>query len=64
MVDRIPHEYDEDAICIHCGFDGADWYWQRMLLPKHERAFYPPSPNCTRKDWPTEGKSAAEGETK
>lgn len=23
----LPHEYDEDAVCIHCGFDGAEWSW-------------------------------------
>ena len=23
------HEFDEDACCIHCGFDGAEWYWWR-----------------------------------
>jgi len=22
------HELDEDAVCIHCGFDGAEhWHW-------------------------------------
>lgn len=21
------HEYDDDACCIHCGFDGAEWHW-------------------------------------
>lgn len=21
------HEYDDDAVCIHCGFDGAEWAW-------------------------------------
>lgn len=19
------HEWDDDAVCIHCGFDGAEW---------------------------------------
>jgi hypothetical protein len=19
------HEFDEDAVCMHCGFDGAEW---------------------------------------
>ncbi len=24
------HEWDEDACCIHCGFDGAEWWhWKR-----------------------------------
>jgi hypothetical protein len=21
------HEFDDDAVCIHCGFDGAEWSW-------------------------------------
>ena len=20
------HEFDDDACCIHCGFDGAEWH--------------------------------------
>ena len=25
-----PHEFDDDACCIHCGFDGAEWaHWKR-----------------------------------
>ena len=23
----MSHEFDEDATCIHCGFDGAEWHW-------------------------------------
>ena len=23
-MNRLPHEWDDDAICIHCGFDGAE----------------------------------------
>lgn len=24
------HEWDDDACCIHCGFDGAEWgHWKR-----------------------------------
>jgi hypothetical protein len=24
------HEFDEDACCIKCGFDGAEWaHWKR-----------------------------------
>lgn len=23
------HEWDDDACCIHCGFDGAEWHWWR-----------------------------------
>jgi hypothetical protein len=21
------HEFDDDACCVHCGFDGAEWSW-------------------------------------
>ncbi|WP_157266513.1 hypothetical protein [Azohydromonas aeria] len=34
MVDRNTppttiqrHEFDDDACCRHCGFDGAEWSW-------------------------------------
>lgn len=23
-----PHEWDDEAVCVHCGFDGAEhWWW-------------------------------------
>lgn len=25
--DRVGHEWDEDAVCLHCGFDGAEDSW-------------------------------------
>jgi|GEM_PF-2618028 len=26
----IRHEFDDDAVCIHCGFDGAEWWhWKK-----------------------------------
>jgi hypothetical protein len=29
MVDT-PHTWDEDAVCVHCEFDGAEWHhWKR-----------------------------------
>jgi len=25
---HAPHEWDDEACCIHCGFDGAEhWWW-------------------------------------
>ncbi len=21
------HEWDDDGVCIYCGFDGAEWHW-------------------------------------
>lgn len=27
---NCPHEWDDDAVCIHCGFDGAEWaHWKK-----------------------------------
>lgn len=24
----LPHEWDDDGCCVHCGFDGAEhWHW-------------------------------------
>jgi hypothetical protein len=25
--ERVKHEYDDDGVCVHCGFDGAEWHW-------------------------------------
>ena len=31
-MSKIAHEWDEDAVCIHCGFDGAeDWHLNNQL---------------------------------
>lgn len=30
MSERLPHEFDDDACCIHCGFDGAEEWWLRV----------------------------------
>jgi hypothetical protein len=46
-MERPRHEYDEDGCCIHCGFDGAEWSWLRLCVPKHERGDYPKQPVCT-----------------
>ncbi len=24
---RDEHDFDEDAVCRKCGFDGAEWHW-------------------------------------
>ena len=24
--EQARHEFDEDACCVHCGFDGAEWH--------------------------------------
>lgn len=26
------HEYDDDCVCVKCGFDGAEWaHWRRSV---------------------------------
>lgn len=43
----LPHEWDEDACCIHCGFDGAEWYyWKHSTY--EGRASAQKQPLCTR----------------
>jgi hypothetical protein len=46
-----PHEWDDDAVCIHCGFDGAEW-WSIYVqgIPPGERET---QPRCKPRDsWP------------
>lgn len=41
------HDYDEDGICRHCGFDGAEWHWWRYNT--HEgKAMQTPPPKCEK----------------
>lgn len=28
---RLPHELDDDACCVHCGYDGAEVHHQVKL---------------------------------
>jgi hypothetical protein len=35
-IERMPHEWDDDGCCIHCGFDGAEDYWL-IEQKRHER---------------------------
>ena len=43
----VPHTYDEDAVCIHCGFDGAEWHHWRFNT--HEgHAMQTPAPSCNQ----------------
>jgi hypothetical protein len=39
------HDFDEDAVCIRCGFDGAEWWHLEKLKPKEERN---EAPSCDR----------------
>lgn len=39
----MKHELDDDGVCIHCGFDGAEWWHlERMKEPENRE----PSPPC------------------
>lgn len=31
------HELDDDACCIHCGFDAAEEHWLRTRVPPEAR---------------------------
>lgn len=48
---RTMHEFDEDACCIHCGFDGAEWHhwkhntWEGRAQPDARQ------PKCDRGRW-------------
>lgn len=43
---RDKHECDDDAICIHCGFDGAEWWhWKHMTY--EGKASEQAEPPCT-----------------
>lgn len=33
----LPHEYDDDCICIHCGFDSAEAWHLRHSIPSEAR---------------------------
>lgn len=45
-----PHEWDEDARCIHCGFDGAEAWHLRHSIPPHSHPKQDPSERfCSRR---------------
>ena len=48
--DSSQHEVDEDACCIHCGFDAAEWWHLEKHKPKEDRQ---PQPPCERRVRPT-----------
>lgn len=41
ILNKAYHELDEDACCIHCGFDAAEEHHLRMSVPSYRR---PPKP--------------------
>jgi hypothetical protein len=42
------HQLDDDACCIVCGFDAAEWYWWRYSTDEG-RALMTPIPFCITK---------------
>lgn len=39
------HEYDDDAVCVKCGFDGAEWsHWKKHTY--EGRASDAKAPQC------------------
>lgn len=41
------HEFDDDGCCINCGFDGAEWYWLKMIAYEEGAASNSKMPVCT-----------------
>ena len=35
------HDFDGDAICRRCGFDGAEWWHLERMKPREERQEQP-----------------------
>lgn len=44
---QYQHEWDEEGICVHCGFDGAEWWhWKHMTY--EGKASEEKQPLCTK----------------
>lgn len=43
----MSHEWDDDACCVHCGFDGAEW-WHGKHRTYEGRASNETMPLCDR----------------
>ena len=54
------HDFDDDACCIHCGFDGAEWHqwrhntWEGRAQPEARQ------PLCTVYDAGTRERNVAD----
>jgi hypothetical protein len=45
----VKHDFDEDAVCVHCGFDGAEWWhWKHQTY--EGKASDAKQPSCTEYD--------------
>jgi hypothetical protein len=48
LANQYRHEFDDDAVCIHCNFDGAEWsHWKRNTY--EGRASDAKAPLCERR---------------
>lgn len=46
---KTGHEFDDDAVCIHCGFDSAEWHhWKHHTYEGKAQPEAKP-PLCTRR---------------
>lgn len=43
----MQHEYDEDGVCVICGFDGAEWVHYRASQHPDDRDPNERTPQCT-----------------
>lgn len=49
----MSHDFDDDAVCKRCGFDGAEWWHIEKQKPPYARE---PQPNCEPCARPWDGK--------
>lgn len=45
---RLSHDFDDDAVCVKCGFDGAEWWHYRQTQHPDDRDPNERQPECTR----------------
>lgn len=45
------HEFDDDGICVHCGFDGAEWHWWKHSTWEGRSQPDAVPPPCVRDDY-------------
>jgi hypothetical protein len=46
-VQNRQHEWDDDAVCVRCGFDGAEWWHWRHNTYEGKAADGARQPLCT-----------------
>ena len=57
------HEWDDDGCCVHCGFDGAEyWWWRRDTY--EGRAMATEMPKCKVPNAEITGRTLAQNEAR